>query len=337
MKVWFPVVKGNSGTDVFTVRLASALERRGVKTEVSWFAPAYQFCPFLVKNIPAPEGTDLIHANTWNAFAFKRPSIPLVVTEHHSVFSPEAESSKSTAQRLYHGAVTRRYINASLKVASGITAVSERTAADLLRTTGHRADRVIYNFVDLDHFSPRRSARHSAGPFRLLFVGNLTTRKGADILPPLMHALGSRFELRFTSGLRSGQLHNVAKNMVPLGRLPEPRDLIREYQHCDAVVFPTRFEGFGYVALEAMACGKPVIASNNSAIPEVVEDGETGILCPTGDIAAFAAACRYLASNPEVVERYGNAGRQRAVALFSEKVIVPQYIALYESLANKHD
>jgi glycosyltransferase involved in cell wall biosynthesis len=85
-----------------------------------------------------------------------------------------------------------------------------------------------------------------------------------------------------------------------------------------------------------MACGKPVIASNSSAIPEVVEDGVTGILCPTGDIEAFATACRYMAAHPEVAQRYGNAGRQRALAIFSEEVIVPQYIALYERLAGDH-
>ncbi len=335
MKVWFPVVKGNSGTDIFTIRLASALEKKGVKTEVSWFPAAYQFCPFLMKNIPAPKGTDVIHANTWNGFAFKRTGTPLVVTEHHSVFSPEYERWKSTSQRLYHGAAIRRYINASLSVASGITAVSERTAADLRKTTDYSADRVIYNFVDLDQFSPDPSACRPTGPFRLLFVGNLTARKGADMLVPLMQALGPSFQLRFTSGLRSGRLTNTTENMVPLGHLSDHRDLIKEYQSCDAVVFPTRFEGFGYVALEAMACGKPVIASNNSAVPEVVDDGATGILCPTGDIESFAAACRYLAWNPEIAQGYGNAGRQRAMTLFSEKVIIPQYIAFYEFLGGQ--
>lgn len=336
MKVWFPVVKGNSGTDVFTTRLASALEKKGVATEVSWFPAAYQFCPFLLKNIPAPKGTDVIHANTWNGFAFKRQGIPLVVTEHHSVFSPEYQRWKSTSQTLYHAALIRYYIRASLKAASRITTVSERTAADLMGNLEQRADCVIYNFIDLDEFSPSLHAREPSTPFRLLFVGNLTTRKGADILAPLMQRLGPGFQLRFTSGLRNSKLAYATENMISLGHLVDQRDLIREYQNSDAIIFPTRFEGFGYVALEAMACGKPVIASNNSAIPEVVKDGETGILCQTGDVESFAAACRYLAAHPDIARGYGEAGRQRAVALFSEEAIVPRYVALYQRLTDSH-
>jgi glycosyltransferase involved in cell wall biosynthesis len=122
--------------------------------------------------------------------------------------------------------------------------------------------------------------------------------------------------------------------MIPLGRITDDGELIKAYQQSDALLFPSRLEGFGYVALEAMACGKPVIAGANSALPEVVENGVTGLLCPTDDVHAFADACRRLAGDPEMVREYGEAARRRAEEVFSEDIIVPQYIRLYEQIRN---
>ena len=119
--------------------------------------------------------------------------------------------------------------------------------------------------------------------------------------------------------------------MIPLGRLDE-EELIHEYQECDALIFPTRYEGFGYAALEAMACGKPVIATNATSIPEVVHDGVTGILCPVDDIEAFVTACHKLAAEPDMCSRMSESGRKRAVEIFSEDLIIERYIALYKSL-----
>jgi glycosyltransferase involved in cell wall biosynthesis len=149
-----------------------------------------------------------------------------------------------------------------------------------------------------------------------------------------MRELGPEFELCFTSGLRTLKSRGLTQNMVPLGRLTEESKLIGAYRQCDALLFPSRFEGFGYVALEAMACGKPVIAANNSALPEVVQNGVTGILCQTDDISAFVSAIRKLAANREILLAYGQAARRRVESLFSEDLIIPQYISLYEKLAD---
>jgi len=82
-----------------------------------------------------------------------------------------------------------------------------------------------------------------------------------------------------------------------------------------------------------MACGKSVIAANTSSLPEIVEDGVTGLLCPPDNIPAFVAACRKLADNPEILYKHGQAAIRRAEEIFSEERIIPQYIALYEKLA----
>ncbi len=333
MKIWFPVIRGGSGTDVFTRRLAVALKHRGVTTEITWVSPYYQLVPFLLRRVAPPSGTQVIHANSWNGFAFKRKGIPLVVTEHLNILDPLYRPYKSLAQRIYHESLIRRFTLASFRLAAAITAVSHFTALSLGRVLGIQPVHVIYNWVDVRAFSPpKQNSNRNKRPFRLLFVGNLSRRKGADLLVPIMRKLGTDFELHFTSGLKWSRTMRAEKNMTALGRIMEESEIVKAYQWCDALLFPSRLEGFGLAALEAMACGKPVIATNTSSLPEVVENGVSGILCPPDDIGAFAVACGKLADSDETGVRYGQAGRRRAVELFSEDHIIPQYIKLYEKL-----
>jgi len=333
MKVWFPAIKASSGADVFVKRLSAALRKRDVETEITWFNKYYEFVPFLLGKTNVPAGVDIIHVNSWNGFAFKRPGIPLVVTEHHCVFDPCYRPYKNFFQYLYHEIVIKKYAIASFRKSAAVTAVSSFTRNSLALFAKTEDARLIYNWVDIDKFKPhnKENIKEQSGPFRLLFVGNTSRRKGFDLLLPIMKRLGKEFELRFTTGLRDVVKYNYPENMIPLGRLSED-DLVNEYQECDALLFPTRFEGFGYAALEAMACGKPVIASGASSIPEVVQDGVTGILCPVDDIEAFVSACHKLAAEPDMYQRVCEAGRNRAVEMFSEDLIIGQYIALYKSL-----
>lgn len=336
MKIWFPAIQGGSGTDVFTRRLAAALQARGIATEITWFPSHYQLAPFLLMSASAPPGTSIIHTNSWNGFAFRRTEIPLVVTEHLNVFDPLYRPHKNLAQRVYHEALIRRFVSASFQAASAITAVSRFVASSLSKTLGVHSARAIPNWIDIKTFSRLdEDGYHGQRPFRLLFVGNLSKRKGADLLAPIMRELGREFELRFTSGLRQTISVRAENNMVPLGRVTDDSELAKAYRQCDAFLFPSRFEGFGLVALEAMACGKPVIATNSSSLPEVVENGVGGTLCPPEDTRAFVAACRELAGNPKLLRQYGEAARHRAVELFSEELIIPQYIKLYEKLLEK--
>jgi len=334
MKVWFPLIEGGSGTDVFTRRLANALERRGIAVEVTWFHRYYQFAPLLLRHVRVPDGTNIIHANSWNGFAFKRAGIPLVVTEHLPVLDSAYRPYKRLAQHIFHQTLVRRYEIASFRSASVITAVSRSAASSLARTFDIDTAQVISNWVDTATFFPDSGEPpRTARPLRLLFVGNLSRRKGADMLFPIMQKLGPKFELRFTSGLQTLRDIPITENMIPLGQLNGDEDLLRAYYGCDAFLFPSRFEGLPLAPLEAMACGKPVIATNISSLPEVVQHGVTGFLCPRDDIAAFATACRKLADDPHLLLSYGEAARRRAEEVFSEEVIIPQYIELYEKLA----
>ena len=146
-----------------------------------------------------------------------------------------------------------------------------------------------------------------------------------------MRELGSDFDLRIVANFRESDVAGYPPNMTFLGRVGE-KGLVEEYQRCDALLFPSRWEGFGYTVLEAMACGKPVISTNASAIPEVVLNGETGILCNADDASAFATACRHLRATPSLCHSMGTAGRRRALDLFSESHLTEKYLDLIDRL-----
>ena len=100
----------------------------------------------------------------------------------------------------------------------------------------------------------------------------------------------------------------------------------------DVFALPSRWEGFGVVFLEAMAAQTPVVASNTSAIPEVVSDGTTGFLCKPGDLKAFAERISTLLNDDELRTEMGEAGRQRLESKFSVERMVDEMVAAYSSL-----
>ncbi|MDZ4700879.1 MAG: N-acetyl-alpha-D-glucosaminyl L-malate synthase BshA [Rhodothermales bacterium] len=98
----------------------------------------------------------------------------------------------------------------------------------------------------------------------------------------------------------------------------------------DVFLMPSGSETFGLAALEAMACEVPVVASDIGGLPELVVDGETGFLCPLGDIDAFVERTRRILTDDALAARMSKAARERALQLFDETAIVPMYEALYE-------
>lgn len=335
MKIWFPLIAAGTGSDVYTVRLAKSLKSYGVDTEITFFPKYFEFAPSLLRKYQLPIGTNIVHTNSWGAFAFRRSGIPLVVTVHHNVMDPAYHPYKTMGQHIYHKLLIEGYEAKSLKSANLIVSVSNYTDNSICHYTPEVERVTIYNFVDPEFFYPaHKNAYSRARPFRMLYVGNLSRRKGADLLLPIMEKLGKNFRLTTTTRLRDSLAKLDNYNIHTCGKLSS-LDLVKAYQIADALLFPSRFEGFGYVALEAMACGTPVIASNNSSIPEVVQHGKTGILCQTDDIDAFVEACRILRNDPLKLAAYGAAARKRAVSFFSERKILRQYIDLYNSLLSK--
>ena len=102
-------------------------------------------------------------------------------------------------------------------------------------------------------------------------------------------------------------------------------------------VCPSVYEPFGLINLEAMACGTAVVASRVGGIPEVVVDGETGVLVPPGEPEALAAAVSALCGDPERAARFGAAGRRRVEAEFSWERIAERTLAVYRDAIADHE
>ncbi len=126
-------------------------------------------------------------------------------------------------------------------------------------------------------------------------------------------------------------------------------DVIALYSHAAVFCCPSIYEPFGIINLEAMACGTPVVGSRVGGIPEVVADGETGLIVdvklsdapphdpsePDAFARGLAEAINRLGLDPELSRRMGEAGRQRVIDIYSWQSIAKQTMALYESIVGK--
>ncbi len=333
MKIWLPTIRANSGSDVYTERLAAGLRREGVDARITWFPSYYEFLPELMRLHKIPEDIDVIHANSWNACVFIRSGIPVVTTVHHLVNDPEYRPYRSAFQAAYHNINVYLREKRAITKCDSVVSVSEYTGSIVKKIFG-RDSAVISNWVDFLDFHPIESASKNER-FILLIVGNQGSRKGSDLLPELSGLLGADYEIRVTSGLRSKKKSMDSNgNISMLGRL-DKAGLIQQYRQADAVVSLSRYEGFGYSALEAMACGKPFIGFNTSGLAEVVANEETGFLVPLNDLRLIKEKLDLLRRDLDLQNLMGAAGFQRAKSEFSESVSVHKYIKIYKSLANK--
>jgi len=330
--VWFPAVRAGSGADVFTERLVEGLNARGFRAEITWLPLRAEYAPWVVPMPKPPAWANIVHANSWLHPRFLPRGLPVITTLHHSVHDPALTPYKRPAQRLYHAAWVKPVEAAHLRRAARIVAVSHYTAQAAKGAFGLERIEVIHNGVDTTRFHPPAPRNEPNRPFRLFHVGNWIARKGVDLLAPIMRELDYNFELVYTAD-RNGanERYALPPNSRCLRRL-SGEALIAAYQQADALLFPSRLEGFGLVALEAQACGLPVIATHGSALPEVVEDKVTGLLCPQDDVRAFVNAARKLANNPDLWHRMRVAARERAETFFSIDKMIDQYLALYRSI-----
>lgn len=334
MKIWLPYIRSGSGTDVFTEILASALSDFGCQTVTSPVDHHWQFFPWGMPYLTAPVGTDITLVNSWNGFMFRRPGIKQVVVEHLCVHDPAMRPYRNFAQAIFHNIAVQHFEKESFRTADAVVAVSEDTAAAVRAIFGATRVAVIHNGIDTSFFCPASAPAapdFTRRPVRLLFVGNLIRRKGADLLPRIMSKLGPGYELHYTSGLRAKRKFVASPNMKPMGRL-DREQVLQAYRWADMLLFPTRLEGFGYAAAEAMACGIPVVASDTTALPEVVTDGVTGRLCPVDDVGAFVEAIRSLAGHPDQLAAMAQNARTVVLERFTLDSMVRKYISLFSAL-----
>ncbi len=339
LNISMPVIRNGTGADSYFVHLARGLEDRGHDVSLTFYPRAYEASAQLLGlRYRCPPGTHIVHTKAEHGFALRTRGAPLVMTLAHSVFDPLLDAHKSRTTKAYHELVKRRSIRRSLERADAVVTVSEYSRQRIMLDFGCENVTTIHNGVDekrfriLDAHERAFRDRWAKGRFKLFYVGNVMKRKGSDLLTPIMRELGDDFVLYYTSGFRGGAHADVASNMHPVGRLSD-EEIVAAYNECDALLFPSRMEGFGYPVAEAMACGKPVVCTNSSSMPELIEHGPGGRLCPVDDVGAFVRAVRELAAMREE-ERVamGAFNRQRVLDAFTHDRCIARYDALYQGL-----
>lgn len=187
----------------------------------------------------------------------------------------------------------------------------------------------IYNGIKDAAWEPLPEDRRAE---RLLFVGRYDKQKGIDHLLRAMTTLSSEgFSLRTIGGSIIGKsvIDKFPDDIIDLG-WQDSTTVQTEMNAADAIIIPSRWEGFGFVAAEAMRAGRPVVASNVGGLSEIVIDGVTGVLCRPDSTEALIEGIRRL-SNLNARE-LGIMGRQRFVTHFAAERMFKQIDDIYQQI-----
>lgn len=330
--IWFPTIRTGTGTDAFTERLVAGLKARGIHADLLWLPPHAEYAPWSVPVPKPPVWANVAHINSWLPPRFVPKDIPIVVTVHHGIHDARLNPYKSYLQRVYHKLWVRHNELSNFSRSAAITAVSQYVASQIGLHFGRQDAAVIYNGIDTSGVFARGPERFPHSPFRLIYVGNWKPLKGVDLLAPIMEQLGEGFELFYTSD-SSGRdtRYRLPPNCRCIGRL-DSLGVAQAFRNADVLLFPSRSEGLGLGVIEAMACGLPAVVSDVSALPEVVEHGVTGLLCPVDDVNAFVASVATLARDLAGWRAMRLRAAERARMRFSASDAVNAYIALYGSI-----
>jgi len=298
----------------------------------------------------------LVHSHTWYAnlaghLAAMLYGIPHVMTMH----SLEALRPWKAEQLGGGYAVSTWCERTAASAAAAVVAVSDGMRADIMAAYPEISPeriRVIRNGIDTTEYHPdpdtdvlERYGIDQSRPY-VIFVGRITRQKGVPVLLRAASGLIPEAQLVLLAGAADTpeQLAEVTELVDGLRAtrsgvfwipemLPKP-EVIQLLTHATVFACPSVYEPLGIVNLEAMACGTAVVGSRTGGIPEVVADGETGLLVPAGEPEPLAVALNALLADPGRAAAMGQAGRKRVVAEFGWPAIAAQTADLYAELVH---
>jgi glycosyltransferase involved in cell wall biosynthesis len=357
-------VKGIAGAERHLLYLLSGLRSHGVDARLLVLqdpaTPADSFCkaagdlgipvevvtasrhvePALVGRIAArlrhirPDvvHTHMIHADLYGLEAARRVGMDATVSTRHD--------NNPFRRRMVIRWLNRR----AMRHARRIIAISESLAAFVLDVECPDAGSVVTIHYGLDARAEDPGARDraraalgcTAGDRVIGFVGRLIRQKGVDVLLDAfarVHAShpASRLLVVGDGPLRPALQATAARRHAPgtVAFAGWMDDAMRVMPAFDVMVAPSRWEGFGLVALEALACARPLVVSAVDALPEIVEHRRSGLLVPPDDPAALAGALCELLDDPAGAARLGQAGLDRVQRRFSVERMVRATLSVY--------
>ena len=306
----------------------------------------------------ATGGCDVVHSHTWYADLAGHLSallhgVPHVVTTH----SLEPHRPWKAEQLGGGYAVSSWAEKTAVLGADAVIAVSQGMARDVLASypdLDPERVQVVYNGIDSDFYTPVEQTdvleRYGVDPSQpyAVFVGRITRQKGLahllraakDVPGQLVLCAGAPDtpEIAAETDALVAELEAARPGVVLISAMLPKAEVVQLLSHATAFVCPSVYEPLGIVNLEAMACGTAVVASAVGGIPEVVVDGETGVLVPydaddpRGFEAGLAAALSDVLGDPDRAAAMGRAGRERAVAEFGWDAIARRTLEVYASV-----
>jgi glycosyltransferase involved in cell wall biosynthesis len=341
----FPMVKLDGAYDTVDAVPVRRFPARSMPGGMHWvYMPAMKA---MVK-----DRADLIHAHSYGyhqthiaAKAALRQGVPFVYTPHyHPPYSTTGGAGRRGLRAFYDKALgTKPFRAASLVIA--VSSVELEWMRPLIPPTTRTV--VIPNGIERKRFEgvgdgrAFREKHHLHGPL-LLYTGRLAVNKRLESVIGLMPDLLKEFpELTFVA---VGEDHGkraewaalaaklgVEKRVLFLGHL-SAEELVEAYRACDAYVLPSDYEAFGIVLLEAMACGKPCVATKVGGVSDIIADRKTGLLVPYGDAGALKSALVSLLGDSALRRELGSAARASVGERFDWDSVVSRTEAEYRAL-----
>lgn len=279
------------------------------------------------------KSSDVIH--TYVPYFLDTPDVPLVSTFFHDEMYPNLVDH-------LHLPANKYLWKKTYQRCSAIVGISDYSTG-YLRDIGVPQERIhtVYMGVDTGRYrplppDPELSARFE-GLNVLLFVGSYQNRKGLRYLVKALPMVLSRQENTVLLLVGSGHAENLGELVAELGLgkhvlfegpVPDSR-LSAYYNACDLFVLPSEQEGFGIVSIEAMACGKTVVSTNVTAIPEVV--GDAGVLVEPRNPEQLAEAILGLLEDPGRRRRLGERAYRRVTEKFTWDKVVDDLLEIYRA------
>ncbi|MGW2708997.1 glycogen synthase [Streptomyces sp. NPDC001356] len=304
----------------------------------------------------ALEGRELVHSHTWYAnlaghVAKLLYGIPHVVTAHSLEPLRPWKAEQLGGGYALSGWAERTAIEA----ADAVIAVSGAMRDDILAcypALDPARVHVVHNGIDTRLYRPDHGTdaltRHGIDPTRpyVLFVGRITRQKGVPHLLRAVRDVHPGAQVVLCAGAPDTpeidrefqelfeELRRVRAGVFWIPQMLPRTEVIQLLTHAAVFACPSVYEPLGIVNLEAMACGTPVVASRVGGIPEVVDDGRTGLLVDADDDfeSGLARALDTVLGDPDAARRMGEAGRARAVGEFGWDAVARRTAGLYEEI-----
>ncbi len=313
--------------------------RAGAFSEISTFGwRAY----LLLRKLHERHSFDVIHDNQsvgYGLLMMKYFGIPVIATIHHplsidlvNVLERTRKFKNKAKTVMFYPTLMQAVVSKRL---DHIITVSEDSKKMIHRDFGVPLEQqtVVYNGIDRDVFRPLPGVKKKKG--NIIFVGNIEDgKKGFAYLLKAMSRIDRRVTVTAVEG--GSPHHKVTDRLMEKfgleGRVvftgkTSNDELVRHYSEAELAVVPSVYEGFGFPAAEAMACGVPVVSSDGGALPEVV--GDAGVVVPARDEGALADAINGLIGDPKRMRAMGGAGIERVKRHFVWEKAVSEIIAVY--------